>query len=304
MYEGAPHPFRESLKSFWMSKTKTLEFGMGARGEGPKSKLAGAKGDAWDGGNFLAHARLILALACAITVGLNPAFLGRHVASSRLLIFVYLTYSIFNSIMVRLHRHHGLARGLILGAGEVVITSLIIMFTGGAHSYFLGLYVFVLLSAAGKWGFKGAIITSCACTIFLFSDSIVPSSWFGSAPNLMRGDTSLLATMALAATLVLSASLLGLCVEGDNKRYRDARLITRLVRSAIPELSFRATLGSTLISVREHFDADMVRLAVQEGGGELAVAWEVTRLTGKNWKGVYSWKLTESARGASFAMPP
>ena len=42
----------------------------------------------------------------------------------------------------------------------------------------------------------------------------------------MRGDTSLLATMALAATLVLSASLLGLCVEGDNKRYRDARLIT------------------------------------------------------------------------------
>jgi signal transduction histidine kinase len=57
------------------------------------------------------------------------------------------------------------------------------------------------------------------------------------------------------------------------------------------------------MSVQEHFDADQVRLAIQEIGGEQAAAWEVTRQTGKNSNGVQFWKLTESTRRAWFAMP-
>ena len=277
---------------------------MGARREYWEDNLAGSEGGGRDWENFLAHARLILALVCTVTVCLSPACLGQHVASSRLLVFLYLIYSFITSIVVRLHRHHSLAWGLCLGSAEVVITSLIIMFTGGAQSYFLGLYLFVLLAAACKWGFNGAVLTSGACIVFLFSDLIVPSSWLGSAPTMMGGSRSFTAAMALSASLVSAASLLGLLVERDNERYGDAVVITRLVRSAVPEPGFSATLGHTLISLREYFDADMVRLAIQEIGGDQGVAWEVTRLTGKNGEGVHSWKLAKSARGAYFAMPP
>jgi hypothetical protein len=268
-----------------------------------RSELGGPQGEAWAWKDFLAHARLILTVVCTITVYLNPVSLGTDVNSSRLLVLVYLTYSLFNLIIVRLHRHYGLAWSFCLHAAEVVITSLITMFTGGAQSPFLGLYLFVILAAACKWGFNGALLTSYACMAFLFSDLILPSSWSGRVPHLVSGGSSFIAMMTLSASLVSSACLLGLLVEREKKRYGEAAVITRLVRSAVPELSFRATIGNTLISVREHFDADQVRLAIQEIRGEQAVAWEVTRLTGKNGNGVQFWKLTESARRACFALP-
>jgi len=277
---------------------------MGAGGKVSENALAGPAGGAWDREEFLAHARLILAVVCTITVCLNPASLGKDADSNRLLILVYLTYSLFSLIIVRLHRHYGWIWGLCLHAGEVVIISLITLHTGGNQSPFLGLYLFVLLAAACRWGFNGAILTSCACIIFFFSDVALPLSWTRGAPTFLSEGNSFVATMALAASLVSSASLLGLLMEREKKRYGDAAVITRLLRSAVPEPSFRAALGSTLISVREYFDADQVRLAIQEIEGEQAVAWEVTRLTGTNENGVRSWKLTESVRQASFAMPP
>jgi signal transduction histidine kinase len=277
---------------------------MGARVGWSENEVAGPYGGAWDREDFLAHARLALALACTAIVYLNTAFLGKHVSSGRRLILIYLTYSLFNLAIIRIRRHYGLAWRLCLHAAEVIITSLITMFTGGAQSPFLGLYLFVLLVAAYRWGFNGALLTSCSCMVFLVTDLTVPSSWLGLAPHLLSGGSSVVAMMALSASLISAACLLGLLVEREKKQYGDAVVITRLVRSALPERSLRSTVGNTLESIREHFDADRVRLAIQEIGGEQAVGWEATRLKGKIGSGVQSWTLAESARGGGFAMPP
>ena len=267
-------------------------------------KLAAQEGGFWDREDFLAHARLVLAVVCTIAVCLNPGSFERDVNASQLLILIYLIYSLFYLIVVRIRRMDGMAGWVSLHAVEVVITFLITMFTGGDQSFFLGLYLFVLLAAACKWGFHGALLTSGAYIALLVSDLTLSSSWFGSAHGLMREHSSLIATMVLSATLVSTAGFLGLLMEREKKRYGDAVIISRFVRNAIPEPSFRAAIGSILISVREYFDADLVRLAIQEIRGEQANAWDATRLAGKSGKGVQSWKLTESARRASFAMPP
>jgi hypothetical protein len=112
---------------------------------------------------------------------------------------------------------------------------------------------------------------------------------------LVSGGSSFIAMMALFVSLATVAGLLGLLVERLNKRHGDAVVITRIIQSAAPEPSFRAYLSNNLILVREHFDTDMVRLAIQEVRGEQAVAWEVTRLTGRQGKEAYSWNLAESA---------
>ena len=121
---------------------------MGARSEYREKHLGGSEGRAKDWEDFLAHARLILAAACAVIVSLNPASLGRDVALGRLWIYIYLIYSIASLIIVRFSPYRSLILGRCPGNGEIVITSLTIMFTGGPHSYFLGLYLFVLLAAA------------------------------------------------------------------------------------------------------------------------------------------------------------
>jgi signal transduction histidine kinase len=276
---------------------------MRARSEYGATNVGGSEGGRdWE--DFLAHARLILAAVCTVIVSLNPACLGGNIAIGRLLIFIYLLYSLSNLVIVRFSPHRGLILGLCLGNGEIVITSLIIMFTGGAQSYFLGLYLFVLLAAACMWGFDGALLSSCACVVFLFANMMLPSSWFGIPSSLTSEGISAPAAMALSATLVSSASLLGLLVERDNKQYVDALVVTRLVRSVMPEPSFKATLENTLLSMRDYFDADMIRLAIQEIGGERAIAWEVTRVAEGNWKSVRSWPLSPLARAAYFACAP
>ena len=274
---------------------------MQGSGAESRSNVAKPEGEGWEG--FLPLARFILAAFCAIAVSLNPASLGRNADASRLLIFAYIVYSLLNLIIIRLYRQPGLLWGLCLDVTEVVIVASIVMLTGGVRSSCLGLYLFVLFAAACKRGFNGALLTSCVCVVLLFSDFILPASWSGLAPQFDVG-TSFVATLTLAASLIVSACLLGLLVGKNRKRYGDALIITRLVRSVIPEPSFRSTLGNTLESVREHFDADLIRLAIQEIRGDQALAWEVTRLMEKYAKGAKSWKLSESARRAPFAMPP
>jgi hypothetical protein len=46
MYQGASQPFGESPKIMWLHMAKTPEFGMGASGEEPETKIAGR--EAWD----------------------------------------------------------------------------------------------------------------------------------------------------------------------------------------------------------------------------------------------------------------
>lgn len=268
----------------------------------PKSGMVAV--GAWDHEEFLAHARLILAMVCTLAICLSRAQVGRNVEASKLAVFVYLIYSIAHLIVVRLQRHLGSVGGVALHLAEIVITSLITVYTGGGQSLYLGLYLFVLLVAACRWGFNGALLTACAYILFLFSDLIFPSKILGGLTGLMGRDASLMATLVLSAILITSAGLLGTLVEREKKRLGDAVVITRLVRNAVPEASFKAAIGNILIAVREHFNADLVRLAIQEVRGEQAFAWDVTRLTGKNGKGVDTWRLTDSARRASFAMPP
>ena len=268
-----------------------------------ESQTGGPEGGAWVGEDILAHARLVVALACMIIVYLNPAFVGGYGSIGGLLILVYLTCGLFNLMILRVNRGHARAWGLCLHAAEILIISLVVSVTGGPQSPFLGLYLFVLFAAACKWGLNGALLTSLACVVFLIADLTFPPTWLGHSSRLLSGREAFVAAVALSACLVSSACLLSLLVERAKQGLGEAVLINRLVRGALPEASFRTAIGRTLMSLREHFDADQVRLAIQEIGGDQAVAWEVTRQTSKKSSGVHFWKLTKSTREASFAMP-
>jgi signal transduction histidine kinase len=277
---------------------------MGARFEESESRFPWPEAERWDREGFLAYARLTLAVVCTIIAFVEPKCLGRHVQLSRLLILLYFTCGLFSLIVARLHWHYGRSWVVCLHAMDVVVISLLAMLTGGVQSSFLGLYLFVFLAAACEWGFLGALLTSFACVAFLLSSFALPSAWFRGAPNLFLEGSTFFATLVLSAGLVSSACLLGIIVEREQRRYGDGVVIARLVRRAIPEPSFRVALENALKSVREYFDADQVRLDLQELKGDQAFAWDLTRQTGQSPDGVRSWKLTESVRQASLAMPP
>lgn len=277
---------------------------MGAHFEGSRGRIALPEAAAWDWEDLLAHARLIVAVVCMIAVCLIPPSSRSPVDPGRLLIFAYFTFSLFNLVAVRLHWYSGSIWLIGLHVADLLLICLIVMLTGGVQSAFLGLYLFVLLAGACKWGFNGALLTSCVCVASLFSCLGLPDSRPGGVSTFTVDGSTFIATMALSAGMVSLACILGLLVEREQKQYGDGVVIASLVRNIIPEPSFRTALGSTLKSVRDYFDADQVRLALQEFKGEKAFAWDVTRPAGKNQDGVRSWQLTESVRQSGFAMPP
>ncbi|MGD1154686.1 MAG: sensor histidine kinase [Terriglobia bacterium] len=250
---------------------------------------------------FLAYACLALGFACIITGYLDPAVLGKHASLSRLLIFAYFTYGLLNLTIVLVSKDYRLMWQLSSHAAGIILASLIITFTGGVNSAFLTLYFFALLAAASRWGVIGTLPTACACMFIMWLDVFAPISWSDRMWRLTKGSTYF---NGIRALLVLSAYFLGLLMQREKKRYADAVVISRLIRRALPESSLRATIGTILQSLREHLDADQVRLVMQEVRGEQAFAWEARRPIGKDANGVQSWRLTGPARQASFAAPP
>jgi signal transduction histidine kinase len=266
-----------------------------------EGREAGLEGGARDQEYFLAHACLVLGFACVLTSYLYPAVLGKHVILGRLLTYAYFAYGLLNLAVVQLGRHTGLVWRLSSHAADVILASLIIVMTGGAHSPFLPLYFFVLLAAASRWGVAGILPTVCVGIIVLLLDAGAPSSWSDAMPNWVGGSGYFNAIIAL---LVLSAYLFGLLMEKEKKQHADGVIITRLVRKTLHESSLRANIGNILKFVREHFNADQVRLVIQEIKGEQTFLWEVTRPTPNHQNEVKSWGLTGPEREACFATLP
>jgi signal transduction histidine kinase len=217
------------------------------------------------------------------------------------LTFAYFAYGLLNLAVVRYGRHSGLVWRLSSHVADVILASLIIMMTGGAHSPFLPLYIFVLLSAASRWGVAGILPTVCVGIIVLLLDAGPPSAWSDGMPHWVGGSGYFNAIIAL---LVLSAYLFGLLMEREKKQHADGVIITRLVRKTLHESSLRVNLGNILKFVREHFHADQVGLVIQEIKGEQTFFWEASRPTHPGENEVKSWSLTGPEREASFAMLP
>jgi signal transduction histidine kinase len=252
--------------------------------------------------HFLSHACIVLGFACVLTSFLYPAVLGKHVTLGRLLIFAYFAYGVFNWVVVLLGRQFGLAWRLGSHAADVTLASAIIAVTGGTHSLFLPLYLFVLLEAASRWGVAGAFSAIWVCSVVLMIGAVVPPSWSEGMVHWVGGGNY---SNAIMAVLILSAYFFGLwLLEKEKRQFSEAGIIARLVRKALHEPGLRTSIGNTLKSVREYFDADQVALVTQEIRDGQAFLWEAGRPTLARQEEIKSRSLTGGEREAYFAALP
>ena len=261
-------------------------------------------GEGWHREYFLACTRLMLAAAFTIVGFLDSRFLGTHLESGRLLVLAYLTYSLLSLTVVLFHQRYSLAWRLYLHAAGVLLSSVLIMTTGGAHSPFLLLYFILLVAAAGRWGLKGALLTAAACTFLLLLGSITSAEWRHGAQGFTRGWSSFHGVLGLSVGLILLACFLGMFIGRDTRNLADAIFANRLVRGVLAEPTFRASLEKLLETLRQNFDADQVMLATEEMRGERTFLWQAKR-PGDNGGGVTQFfELGDSARQAYFAASP
>jgi len=260
------------------------------------------RGEGSERERFLAIAGVVLATGCIAGAYLTPALLGPHLNFTRALFFAYLTFSVINFVATR--GREGSSWRWCVHALGVVLVCLLILSTGGAHSPFLILYLLLLLAVAEAWGIRGTLLTAYTCACLLFGLPLVLSSRLEPALQLSGAGVSIKALLPLSVSLILASCLLGYLAEEDKRRQANARIISRLIGNAMPEIGLSASIEGLLHSVREYFDADQVRLALRSVAGDEAYLWEAGRPKADDENSVRFSKLSDAERRAYFATLP
>jgi signal transduction histidine kinase len=103
---------------------------------------------------------------------------------------------------------------------------------------------------------------------------------------------------------MIAGCLLGYLAEQEKREHANAVIISRFIGNALPEFGLRATLEGLMLSVRDYFDADQVRLVLRARAGDEAFLWEAKGPRGSQERAVHFSKLPDAERGAYFATLP
>ena len=260
--------------------------------------------DGLEGERFFAVTCAVLATSCMATAFLAPGLLGPHVNVARRLFFAFFTYGLVNLTFTWVHTGARWRWRPYAHASGVVLVCLVTISTGGAHSPFLVLFLWALLAGADHWGMKGTLLSAGACVVLLLAPSLVSALWPGRVRVLSGGGGSSAGIIGISLSLIIASYLLGYLVEEGKRQHANARIISRLIGNALPEVGLRATIESLMHSVREYFDADQIRLVLRRVAGEEAFLWESKRPRANEDEGVRFSKLSDAEREAYFATLP
>lgn len=114
---------------------------------------------------MLAAARVALALATLSTISLDPA-LTPPGSPGRVMLFLYLAYSVAVFLVVRLRRELGPASAPIAHAADLAWAMVILFFTGRPGNPVVLVFVFVLVAAAYRWGLRAIVLTAAVAAAF------------------------------------------------------------------------------------------------------------------------------------------
>jgi signal transduction histidine kinase len=264
----------------------------------PRDRFDNLITDGWEREGYVSIAIIILALRGIIITQFDPKYFDSRDTLSRLLVLAFFAYSILNYALVEYKKPRGNVLLVCLQAGGVILVSLTSGLTGGMHSPFYGLCLFVVFSAGYGWGVKGRLLTAGVCSVFLLLESIAASS-MNHTRSLIGGSSG----DVLCSALLLASYFIGYLREDEKRRHKGALAVRCLLGNADPDLGVKEIIEHTVAAVRAHFDADQIKFSLQEIEGDQAFLWEVRRPDATTEEQVQFSKLTELERKGYFACP-
>src|SRR5439155_1624957 len=126
-------------------------------------------------------------------------------------------------------------------AVDIVWAGFITLFTAGPASPFFVFFVFVLLAAAYRWGFPGALLTAAAAILVLFLESI-PAIWPVYIGQYLETRFHLNRYVLLGTYLFVMAVLLGYVAEAEKLLRSETSAIGRIMRKTQEETTLARTI--------------------------------------------------------------
>jgi signal transduction histidine kinase len=133
------------------------------------------------------------------------------------------------------------------------------------------MFVFTIIAAAHRWGFRGSIVTAVIAIGLLLVESFVIS--VGMIPSLSAHDAQLNQLIMRASYMLLVGALVGYLGEKEQQRRWEASVITLVMARARMGAGLEETVRAVLAPLAEMFGSRQTLLVMHEKCGDRSVLW-------------------------------
>jgi hypothetical protein len=229
----------------------------------------------------LAVGRAFLTVSALTAIYLDPTQPTRLATVTYAVLASYAVYSV--AVLVFVHRAAQLntTHGHVLHGFDVLWTAALTFVSEGPVSPFFLFFLFVVLSAAYRWGFVGTIVTTCVTvSVFLVQTAIAAAGpW--SQTWLTSIEVELNETILRVAYLLLTGFLLGYLAEQEKQSRAELAAIADITRQPRVHLGLGGSVVAVADGLLRTFDADRVHFVLQDYETRQAFLWRLDRFSAR-----------------------
>ena len=225
----------------------------------------------------LSVGRAFLTVSALTAIYLDPTQPARLAMVTYGVLAAYAIYSVL--ILVYVHRTPRLnvVHGQLLHAFDVVWTAALTVVSEGPVSPFFLFFLFVVLSAAYRWGFIGTIVTTCVIVVVFLTETLVAVAGPWRHTWLTTVDFELNETILRVAYLLLTGFLLGYLAEQEKQSRAELSAIADLTRQPRVELGLGGSVVAVGRALLRTFDATHVHFVLQDYETAQVSLWRLDR---------------------------
>jgi signal transduction histidine kinase len=221
----------------------------------------------------LSVGRAFLTVSALTAIYLDPTQPARLAAVTYAVLAAYAVYSV--AVLVYVHRtpRVSVTHGHVFHGLDVLWTAALTFVSEGPVSPFFLFFLFVVLSAAYRWGFLGTLITTLVTVaVFLIQTGVAAAgpwrqTWLTSI------DFELNQTILRVAYLLLTGFLLGYLAEQEKQSRAELGAIADLTRQPRVDLGLGGSVVAVGEALRRTFDAASVRFVLHDFESGQASLW-------------------------------
>jgi signal transduction histidine kinase len=222
----------------------------------------------------LATARAFLAFASLTAIYLDPTEPARYAPLAYGLMVFYALYSLAIVTFLRVWRNPVRFPSFFVHGADLLWAGCIILFTEGPNSPFYLFFLFVLIAAAYRWGFRETLLTAIASAWVLFAEAYILRHATGPFAELASGQLELNRLIMRVTSLVLVGVLLGYLADQDKLLRGEASFVTRLLARLQGHKGLRPALADMLGEFARLYAARSAFLVTRETATGRLFLWE------------------------------
>ena len=227
----------------------------------------------------LSLARALLALAGLIAITLDPTQPARYATLVSVLVSGFAIYSIALMAFLRLADRIRPAFSRAIHLIDVVTAVALTLLTQGASSPFYTFFLFVLLTAAYRWGLRATIASAVVVLLVMSAEALAASQ--GVLTSLIDGPFELNRFVIRSTWLLVLAVVVGYLAEQDRLRRAQSAIVARFLSRTQAERSLFSTLVVGADELFRVIGGSTVRLVAYDANESRLFVWDAESRSSK-----------------------